>query len=53
MNGTNFLAVLPYLLYGMLGVFFVTAILILCITLLNRVGAWAARKKDAGAKKAE
>ena len=36
MNTSLFFYVLPFLLKGMLGIFLVTVVLILCICLLNR-----------------
>ena len=43
MNLEGFVQVLPYLGKGMLGIFAVTAVLIVCIYLLNRL---APGKKD-------
>ena len=46
MNIQNFLATLPYMGLGMLGIFLVTLVIVLCIALLNKLTAGKGEPKD-------
>ena len=44
-NPARFLEALPYMLYGMLGIFIVMGVIILIMTLMGKIEAFAEKKK--------
>ena len=51
MNLEQFLYTLPYMAYGMAGIFAVTLIIVLSIALLNLLTSHSGEKKDGSAEK--
>lgn len=46
MNVSLFLSVLPYIVKGMIGIFAVTAVIILCIVILNKTTEFFENRKN-------